>query len=303
MKRLAKKLIREEKGQVFVLALVLLLTGGLIIAPLLNYVTSGLTVGQVHEERMDELYAADAGVEDALYQIKMNSAEVPLTKEAGPWQYSIPDMNGKTVTVDIEAAEDTIDFLSDIIGGPKNSPHSGWMVVEHFPGAGICEIEIEYNGVAEVKRVDSIGAWLQGDYEYVPWEEGEEPVDNITYEYPGYEKPIEGEEYKRGTAFIWEWKAEQRPEFHQGETKTLTFKFAPAEEPPLSMSWVLAGSDDIWLSYVGEIVTWKVVATATDDDTSKQTELTAYVTRSGDGTAENPYEVFVVAWEISLQQE
>ena len=67
MKRMWNKLRIGEKGQALIMVLILMLVGGLIIAPLLSYVGTGLKVGKdVHEERMDELYAADAGVEDAL---------------------------------------------------------------------------------------------------------------------------------------------------------------------------------------------------------------------------------------------
>ncbi len=68
MKKTGHKLMRGEKGQVLMLAIVLMLLGGLIIAPLLSYMSNGLKTGEeVYAERRDELYAADAGVENALW--------------------------------------------------------------------------------------------------------------------------------------------------------------------------------------------------------------------------------------------
>ncbi len=65
------KLKGGEKGQALILALILMLVGGLIITPMLSYMGSGLkVVKDVHETRMDELYAADAGVEDALWHLQ-----------------------------------------------------------------------------------------------------------------------------------------------------------------------------------------------------------------------------------------
>jgi len=93
-----KKPIKEEKGQALILVLVLLLLGGLILAPLLGFMSTGLIAGQMHEERMEELYAADAGVEDALWNIKTGSASVPEAGEA-PWVYDIASVNGKDVNV------------------------------------------------------------------------------------------------------------------------------------------------------------------------------------------------------------
>jgi hypothetical protein len=72
MKAIVKGAIRNEKGQALILALILLAVGGLILAPLLAYMRTGLTAGGVCEVKMDELYAADAGVEDAVWKIQNN---------------------------------------------------------------------------------------------------------------------------------------------------------------------------------------------------------------------------------------
>jgi hypothetical protein len=60
---------RGEKGQALIIAMIMMLLGSLIIVPMLAYMGSGLKAGMVQEKRTDELYAADAGVEDALWQI------------------------------------------------------------------------------------------------------------------------------------------------------------------------------------------------------------------------------------------
>ena len=70
MKKVVKNLARDEKGAALILALLLLLIGGLISAALLNHMGSGILAGEVHERRTAELYAADAGVEDALWKIQ-----------------------------------------------------------------------------------------------------------------------------------------------------------------------------------------------------------------------------------------
>ena len=73
MKGVMKKLVRNEKGAALILALILLLIGGLISAALLNHMGSGILAGEVHERRTDELYAADAGVEYAIWMIQSNN--------------------------------------------------------------------------------------------------------------------------------------------------------------------------------------------------------------------------------------
>ena len=101
MKGVMKNLVADEKGAALILALILLLIGGLISAALLNHMGSGILAGEVHERRTDELYAADAGVEDAIW--KLQNGETPVCS-ANPekWSYNISDINGKNVTVYIE---------------------------------------------------------------------------------------------------------------------------------------------------------------------------------------------------------
>ena len=108
MKSIVKKAIRDEKGAALVLALVLLLVGGLIIAPLLGFMGTGLIAGQVHEKRMDELYAADAGVEDAIWKIQNPDVAglPPIPCGDSPWEVpfecEIFGVSGKEVQVYIE---------------------------------------------------------------------------------------------------------------------------------------------------------------------------------------------------------
>ena len=95
-------LIRDEKGAAMVLALILLVVGGLIIAPLMGFMSTGLIAGEVYERRMDEVYAADAGVEDALWNIQLETDKVTgLTQCNQSTNYTITDVNGKKVGVNI----------------------------------------------------------------------------------------------------------------------------------------------------------------------------------------------------------
>jgi hypothetical protein len=100
MKIAAKTLIRDEKGAAIVLALILLLVGGLISAPLLSHMGSGLLVGEVYESRTDQLYAADAGVEDAIWNIDNEVPEVLGLSYCYPdWSYNMSDVNNKSVEI------------------------------------------------------------------------------------------------------------------------------------------------------------------------------------------------------------
>jgi len=105
MKTTVKRAIGDEQGHVLIMALILLVVGGLILTPLLGLMSTGLVAGQVYEKKTDELYAADAGVEDAIWRIQNR---VP---ESYPYSYPEPltedpfIVNGKSVEVEILRVE------------------------------------------------------------------------------------------------------------------------------------------------------------------------------------------------------
>jgi hypothetical protein len=96
MKSILREATTQEKGSVFVIVLVLLVVGGLILTPLLGLMSTGLVSGQVYEKKTDELYAADAGVEDAMWRIQTNNLTFDANNASEPWQLAV---NNRTVNV------------------------------------------------------------------------------------------------------------------------------------------------------------------------------------------------------------
>jgi hypothetical protein len=120
MKNIRKRLIKEEKGAAMILALILLLVGGLITAALLGHMGAGLLAGEVFGRRTAEVYAADAGVEDAMWRIQHGETPVcPANPEESC--YNITDINGKIVMVcigyDVNADMYTITSVANTDGG------------------------------------------------------------------------------------------------------------------------------------------------------------------------------------------
>lgn len=92
------RLARGESGYATLTAvLVLLVLGALVITPILVYMNTGLEAGQTHERRTDELYAADAGVDYALWHIKMGYVPGP----GSPLVLDEFTLNDKAVNVSI----------------------------------------------------------------------------------------------------------------------------------------------------------------------------------------------------------
>ena len=96
MKTILKGAIRDEKGNVLIMVLILLVVGGLILTPLLGLMATGLLAGRVYEERMDSYYAADAGVEDAIWKIKNDPPN------SYPYEYpELLTVNNRSVDVEV----------------------------------------------------------------------------------------------------------------------------------------------------------------------------------------------------------
>jgi len=98
LRRTLRKIIKGQEGQVLPIVLILLVIGGLLIVPTLNYASTSLKGHQVVESNTLEFYAADSGIEDALYWlIKGRQAE-------GPWEdWDEDEGNGERETYNMNA--------------------------------------------------------------------------------------------------------------------------------------------------------------------------------------------------------
>lgn len=124
MKKIPNKLVRSEEGYALLLALILLLVGSLIITPLLGFMSTGLIASQVHEKQTMELYAADAGVEDAIWKIITKATGIPQAEGEDPLKYAIGDVNSKTFTAEAIVVE-YIDERTYRIESTATSPAIG----------------------------------------------------------------------------------------------------------------------------------------------------------------------------------
>jgi len=107
MKNILNRLQRNQRGVVLIIVLILLAVGGLTIAPMLSHMSTGLKAGQTYEKKTDEYYAADAGVEAALWQITREQRLPEFPSEYGD-SYTWDDeewdniINNKNVVFTIE---------------------------------------------------------------------------------------------------------------------------------------------------------------------------------------------------------
>jgi hypothetical protein len=173
MKKILKRLVKTEKGQALPMVLILMVLSGLILAPLLSYTTSGLKVGQAYERMADEFYAADAGIEDGLWQIKYDHLEdlfgdyqrYRYNHEYGPYNVTV---NGIDVEVKIENV-----WVADI-DEPSLDDANRLAETDKLIIAGCVSAELTQQVKIHYKQetgdpdlfITSIGVWLPPGFSY-----------------------------------------------------------------------------------------------------------------------------------------
>jgi len=248
-----KGLVKGQKGQALVAALILLVVGGLILTPLLGLMGTGIRSGQVFEQKVDEVYAADAGVEDAMWCIRNDEGDnKPLIQEllgAGydKYDYSTPYpypynllVNGKNVVVNI-----TNVWLPKDISVP--SPSVARQIIEDakltiigYPSSNTSTyvIKIVWNGTGTALQVKKIGIWISPGFEYV--------YDSCSLKGQSFYSAPVVSPYKGGQAVVWTFASQPSLQSFPGGTsgppmvKTFTFTYTgpQGQIPELVFSWI-----------------------------------------------------------------
>jgi len=294
MKIAVKRLLRDEKGQTLILALILLTLGGLVITTLLGLMGTGLITGQVYQDKMNELYAADAGVEDGLWQIKNDQLCILFPNPPAPpdgydeyayfdydpsykWEYDLPGgVNGNDVRVTIGNVwvplispvpdPDTAKVIALGTEGepPKLIITGGVSITE----ASKYEIKISYEPGCEGPgdaTVTTIGIWLPPGFEY----DGDCSLEGEDY----YSEPVITP-HKGGCAVVWDFGSSV---LVRDFPKSFTFQYLDLEPqgqiPGAALSWIDTTEGYTWDA---DVKVYEISSTATDPDTGTQTTVESY---------------------------
>lgn len=214
---------RAQSGYVLVLVLVLLLLGGLIIGPLLGFMGTGLHVGrEVYENKMYEIYAADAGVEEAMWYL-LTDERLGTKFYPGYTPYD-PDWTVDSITwpqtfffddhvnnKEVEVFVDRIWLLADLLGLPSPQPPRGDAANgnDRYRVLGALTVDevltyildITTNEIDDID-VDHIGVWLPPGYVY---EEDSTRINDVSS--GDHDLVIEPQSIPHlgGTALIWSY--------------------------------------------------------------------------------------------------
>jgi hypothetical protein len=182
------RLLSGQSGQALILVLIFLLLGSLTLVPALAHVSTALKTGVKYEEKTNALYAADAGVEDAIWQIKYDGLESKFGSAdfnyifSGNASYSLDNPVNKLATnVTIEnvwvPSNVTLDALlltpaqaKEVIERPVTDNTTNRLVISGTPLDAVnYRIKIDFYpavGVTENLSVSSIGIWLPHGFTY-----------------------------------------------------------------------------------------------------------------------------------------
>ena len=285
MARFLKQMISSEKGQALPMVLALLVLGGLTIAPSLSYAGTSLNAGRILEESVRGVYAADAGVEDALWSLEngippplqllenINQMEVAIqTEDKGPYTLYLGEL------IEPGGHSDYLDISGNITWDEGAAAYKYTITVTWQPSSGTPVIHLE-----------EVGARLPLGYEYQQYSSAMFPENLSTDD--SEDKLTKTLDTSGVWLLNWDLKS-SNPSVSEGNpVQTQTFYITGEGSQEGHYGWVVASRSDI--GAVGEI-------------TGNSYKITAAATRPGDGrtTAKIVAEVmigettYIVSWQI-----
>ncbi len=281
MVRFLKQIISGEEGQALPIVLALLVLGGLTIVPTLRHATTNLNSSRLIQQDLKAVYAADAGVEDALWSLE--NGIPPSSQLPG-------NINQMEVAMQSDNTGDYSLYLGELIEPGGHSDYidvSGEMVWDEGAGAYKYTITVTWQaapGTPPIK-LKEIGARLPIGYSYQAGSAGGFPG-NLSIDEP--DEIIDGL-----GAYMLNWGFEPpRPEISDDITiRTQIFYSTGAGSLEGDYTWVLAAEGDI--GAVGEIVGsfFEIEATATNPDTGETTAKIKVNVMIGETT-------YILSWQI-----
>lgn len=244
---------KRECGQALIIVLVLLVLSTLMVTPLLSYMGTGLrTTSVVYEQKTNELYAADAGLVDAMWQIKYDhlgtlfGSDIPYHRYdySTEWTYSLDEaVNEEGVAVSIRNVWIPKDLDVPSQAEAEEIVTSGkLMVLGGVNETSAYRIRINYHSEpGENLLLETVGVWLPDGFTYVPESSNLEADDTEPYYAVPTLTPHAG-----GQAVVWDMSEiafDAMPGVDPSEnpmTTTITFEFDSrrAGRVPDAVSWI-----------------------------------------------------------------
>lgn len=258
--KLFKKINGGEQGMAMIMALITLALGALLITPTLNYAATGIKSTAIHKRLTSELYAADAGVEYALWCIK-NDVSCNSTITVGGIEVNI-----------------TVGTLTELPYGPSvtgDGEHVDWLLVSSGVvdnGDGTFTFTVTITNQAESGeppvKLEEIGVGLPDGFTYMNGSSS-----GLTTDDPQLDD----------NRLTWDL-GSPKPEVPYEESVTQIFLMQGTGTPEGYYSWVNASREDI--GTVSTCTGYNIIAQA------GSTTIEA-------NAVKNESDVFPASWEIN----
>ena len=243
-----------------IVALIVMALGTLLITPTLCYVATGVKSAAIHERLTQELYAADAGAEYAMWCIKSDVS------------------CNSTIIVGGREVDITIGELTELPYGPiitGGGDHVDWLLVYSEVvdnGDNTFTYTINISNQAESGeppiKLEQIGVGLPDEFAYVDGSSSGVTTDNPQID---------------GSKLIWNL-GSPKPEVGYGESVNQTFLMQGTAVPQGYYSWVNASRQDV--GTVSTCTGYQIIAQAGG------TTIEAYAVRN-DGC------IYPISWKIN----
>ncbi len=281
MARFWQQILKGERGQALPVVLVLLVLGGLVIAPSLSHTATSLNSGRAMVRSVSGLYAAEAGVEDALWCLAENITVHTSLSET---------INGMTVTIQTETKGGYILYAGEWVTGEG---HYDWLTVTGeivWDGdAGAYKYTITVTRQPETSgniKLAEVGARLPIGYSY---QDGSafDFVDNLSRAEPD-------DALDEAGAHLLEWELPSNPTLTESDpTRTQIFYITGSGELEGHYVWVVANRADV--GAVSELSGTFYIVTATATEGGETTATVVADVMMSEGL---PY---ITSWQINPQ--
>ena len=280
------RFVSQETGQALVLVLIFVLMGSLTLLPVLAHISTALKSGVIYENKTNELYAADAGIEDSMWRIKydfMGPSYDPYDFST-VWSYQTDPVNGLTADVTIQNV-----WLPSNVDPPTPALARTIIESEKLVITGSCanpglpyHIKVEFTPAASDNlTVKSLGIWLPQGFTY----EGPSNLEEDFFD-DYYPDSVDVTTVPGGTTVVWSYNPSYPlytsfpgvdPE-DLTMTAEITFTYTPPadnpDELPVAIAWITTdGVADVPISWDTDSRIYKVTSSAGN------THIEAYSTK------------------------
>ena len=124
MKKTTKALLRTQRGQTFPLVLIILAIGSILVTGFLRSANSSLLNAKVYSDPISDTYAADAGIEDAIWGLQFGTLSETLDSSGGYMEYILhePVNNLTVIFLAFSSFPSMIEFFNSFnISEPPNN--------------------------------------------------------------------------------------------------------------------------------------------------------------------------------------